>query len=312
MMPRFAGLALVLAALPTPVSGQPASGRQVFSVGLDAVNVTVAVRDDRGRLVSDLKREDFVIEEDGRPQEVMLFARAFEPGQDETLGLDLGLLFDTSDSMLKELRLSQEAAVRFLDAIPRARELFTIFFAGDIHLSRYDSESQQGLIERIMDATGGGYTALYDAIAVYLSRVQDSPGRKVLVLFTDGEDSDSRLSLPEVLDLVRSSSVVVYPIAFTSHFPAGDARGSLPKAFLQKLAEITGGQVFKPQSSRDLPLIYGKILDELQAQYVLGFASDRPNAGGKFRRLKVEVKGKRLQVRHRAGYLLPRTAPPTN
>ncbi|HLA76110.1 MAG TPA: VWA domain-containing protein, partial [Vicinamibacteria bacterium] len=242
----------------------------------------------------------------------LLFARAFEPGQDETLSLDLGLLFDTSESMLKELRLSQEAAVRFLDAIPRARELYTIFFAGDIHISRYDSESQQGLTERILDAKGGGYTALYDAIATYLARVQDSPGRKVLVLFTDGEDSDSRLTMTEVLGLVRSSAVTVYPIAFSGGFTAGSSRGIKPQAFLSQLAEMTGGQVFKPSTSKELPVIYEKILDELKAQYVLGYASDRPEDGGKFRKLKVEVRGKGLKVRHRAGYYPPPLTPSSN
>ncbi len=308
-MRHTASLALLLAALATRVSGQPAGSRPVFSAGLDAVNVTVAVRDARGRLVSDLKREDFVVREDGRPQEVLLFARAFEPGQDETMALDLGLLFDTSDSMLKELRLSQEAAVRFLDAVPRARELFTIFFADDIHLSRYDSENQQGLIERILEAKGGGNTALYDAIATYLSRIQDNSGRKVLVLFTDGEDSDSRLTVSEALNLVRSSSVTVYPIAFSGSFPAGSSRGILPMAFLRQLAEMTGGQVFRPTTSNDLPEVYEKILGELRAQYVLGFASDRPAGDGKFRKLKVEVKTKRLKVRHRAGYYPPRATP---
>jgi len=308
----FPLLALALSAPPLPALAQPAPGRPVFPADLSAVNVTVAVRDQRGRLVSDLSREDFVVREEGRPQEVQLFARAFEPGQDEALALDLGLLFDTSESMIEDLRLSREAAIRFLDAIPRARELFTVFFSDDIHLSRYDSENQQGLIERILDAKGGGYTALYDAIAVYLSRVHGSSGRKVLVLFTDGEDSDSRLSLTEVLGLVRSSSVVVYPIAFTAHFPAGSPRGVRPRAFLQQLAEVTGGQIFTPHASKDLPLIYEKILDELKAQYVLGFTSDRPLGDGKFRKLKVEVKGKGLKVRHRAGYYPPRTVPSTD
>jgi Ca-activated chloride channel family protein len=240
---------------------------------------------------------------------VDLFARAFEPGQDETLTLDLGLLFDTSFSMIDDLRLSREAVVRFLDAVPRARELFTIFFSEDIHVSRYDSENQQGLIERIQEVQGGGNTVLYDAIAVYLSRVQDSPGRKVLVLFTDGEDSRSRLSMAEVVNLVRSSSVVIYPISFAAHFPPGSPRALLPTAFLQQLAQITGGQVFTLHSAKELPAIYDKILDELKAQYVLGYSSDRPLGDGRFRKLKVEVKGQGLKVRHRAGYYPARAVP---
>ena len=92
------------------------------------VNVTVTVRDAHGKLVTDLQADDFIVKEDGRPQVVEVFARAHEPGQDEVLTLDLGMLLDTSTSMLEQLKLSQEAATRFLEAVPRARELITIFF----------------------------------------------------------------------------------------------------------------------------------------------------------------------------------------
>ena len=172
----------------------------VFPVRLEEVHVALSVRDAKGKLVTDLTADDFVVTEDGRPQTIQLFARGIDEGQDtaaarEALALDLGLLLDTSSSMLKELKLSQEAASRFLEAIPRARELYTIFFDEDIRVSRYDSENQQGLFDRIHAAKGGGNTALYDAIAVYLSRVQDGSGRKVLVLFTDGEDTQQRAGL---------------------------------------------------------------------------------------------------------------------
>ena len=255
--------------------------------------------------MSNLKPEDFVVLENGRPQNVQLFARAVEPGLEDALALDLGLLMDTSASMLQQLRLSQEAAVRFLESIPRARDLVTIFFDDDIRLSRYNSENQQGLFERIADAKGGGDTALYDAISVYLSRVQESNGRKVLVLFTDGEDTRSALGLGEVLELIRSSGVTIYPIAFTGGFGTGSTRALRSKAVLEQMAEITGGAVYTPRSSKDLSGIYTRILQELQAQYVLGYVSDDPTRDGKFRRLKVDVAAKGLRVRHRSGYFAP-------
>ena len=92
----------------------------------------------------------------------------------QALALDLGLLMDTSASMLQQLKLSQEAAVALPGVDPARARPVTIFFDDDIRLSRYNSENQQGLFERIADAKGGGNTALYDAISVYLSRVQDS------------------------------------------------------------------------------------------------------------------------------------------
>jgi Ca-activated chloride channel family protein len=302
---RLGLIFLAATATGLPALAQEKSEPPVFSAGTDVVNVTMTVRDGQGRLISDLTRDDFAVQEDGRPQAVQVFARAVQPGHDETLALNLGLLLDTSESMLKMLKLSQQAAVRFLESIPRARDLITIFFDQDIRLSRYDSENQQGLIERIETIKGGGWTALYDAIAVYLARVQDSNGRKVLVLFTDGEDSRSAVSLGELLQSIRSSAVTIYPIGFMGGFPTGSARLLQSRAFLQQIAEITGGQLFTPNTSKDLGLIYQKILDELTAQYVIGFVSDNLHRDGKFRKLKVDVRRDGLRVRHRMGYFAP-------
>jgi len=303
---RIVGSTLVaaLVALSSAAGDRPGP-EPIFPTQLEEVHLTVTVRDAAGRLVSNLKPDDFTVLENGRPQHVQLFGRAVEPGQEEALALDLGLLMDTSGSMLAQLKLSQEAAVRFLESIPRARDLVTIFFDDDIRLSRYNSENQQGLFERIAEAKGGGDTALYDAISVYLSRVQDASGRKVLVMFTDGEDTRSALGLGEVLQLIRSSGVIIYPIAFTAGFPPGSARALHSKSVLEQMAELTGGAVFTPRSSKDLSAIYARILQELQSQYVLGYVSDDPSRDGKFRRLKVDVPGKGLRVRHRAGYFAP-------
>ena len=93
--------------------------------------------------------------------------------------------------MRENLRLSQQSAIRFLDAIPRARDLILLFFDRDIQISRYNSENQQDIYGLILETKGEGYTALYDAVAVYVSRVMGTSGRKVLVLFTDGDDTTS-------------------------------------------------------------------------------------------------------------------------
>ena len=310
---------VVEAPTPTAVLPAPAADTPVFRMELDVTHVTISVRDDDDRLVTNLTKDDFVVTEDGKPQDVLVFGNALDGttiegegsagaggrrGRD-VLALDLGLLLDTSESMLKELRLSKQAAVRFLDTIPRARELFTIFFDEEIRLSRYDSENQQGLFERIHELKGGGNTALFDAIATYISRVHGAPGRKTLVLFSDGEDSRSTLGLGEFIDVVRSSGVTIYPIAFSGGFSPGSSRALKAKVFLQQIAEMTGGRVFSPQSSRELAAIFQKILDELAAQYVLGFVSSNTAQDGRFRKLKVELKRPGLKVRHRQGYYAP-------
>ena len=305
-MPRTQSIGLVplLPALCALLAPEPAFAQKipVYGSGVEVVNVTVTVRDEQGRLVSDLHPEDFVIFEDGRVQNVQLFAPAAKEGNEQELGLNLGMLLDTSESMKAQIKLTQESAIRFLESIPRARDLLMIFFDQDIRISRYNSENQQGLFERILETKGSGNTALYDAISVYLARVSESNGRKILVLFTDGEDSTSAITVGEALTLVRSSGVTVYPIAFHGNFGLGTNRYVSARAFLNAVAESSGGLVYSPVASRDLSVIYQKILDELSSQYVLGFVSDNARLDGRFRKLRVEVAPKGLRVRHRLGY----------
>jgi Ca-activated chloride channel family protein len=277
----------------------------VFEVGLELVNVTVTVRDEDGHLVSDLPVEDFVVKEDGREQAIQLFAPASDPSDREELSLNLGMLFDTSESMRANLELSQASAVRFLDSIPRARDLILIFFDRDIQISRYNSENQQGIFERILETEGQSYTALYDSLMVYLSRVFDTPGRKVAVIFSDGDDTISSVSASEVIHLVRSMNVTIYPVAFAGDRRVGSRGAVRARAFLGELAKSSGGKVFRPHAYRQLARIYNQILDELSGQYVLGYVSDNPKRDGKYRRLEVEVRRPGLRLRHRPGYNAP-------
>jgi Ca-activated chloride channel family protein len=236
--------------------------------------------------------------------------RTFDVGEQRELALNLGMLFDTSNSMRKDLRLSQESAIRFLDAIPRARDLLLVFFDRDIRLSRYSSENQQGIFGRILETKGEGYTALYDAITVYLSRVVDTSGRKVLVVFTDGDDTTSQVPPQEVLRLVRAGSATIYPVAFQGEHRSGSAEALRARSFLQAIADASGGRVFQPTASRELAAIYQSILDELGAQYVIGYVSDNPAPDGKFRKITVTITRPGLKVRHRPGYDAPKAEAP--
>jgi Ca-activated chloride channel homolog len=276
----------------------------VFSATLEMVKVTVTVQDQKGRHVTDLIPEDFVLLEEGRVQPLTICARSFDPGHDEVLALDLGLLFDTSESMAQALKFSQQAAVRFLDSIPRAHDLLVLFFDQDIRISRYDSEHQQGLFSRIYEARGQGRTALYDAIASYLARIQESRGRNVLVILTDGENTMNGVGPSQALDLLRSSSVTVYPIAFQGQ-SAGGLVAAQARAFLAATADMTGGRVFRPGGTGELPEIYRSILNDLESQYVLGYVPDNPRRDGRYRKVKVEVAREGLKVRHRVGYVAP-------
>jgi Ca-activated chloride channel family protein len=288
-------VSLALAALGVVAAVAEAQKPPTYPVGLELVNVTATVHDPQGDLVADLTAEDFTLLEDDRPQHVEVFAPAATPEERAELALNLGMLFDTSESMRRDLKLSQESAVRFLEAIPRAKDLLLVFFDRDIRISRYNSENQQGIFSRILETEGSGYTALRDAIAVYVSRVSETPGRKVLVVFTDGDDTSSQTAITDCTRLVRSSEVVVYPVAFSGAGRPNSSDALRARAFLSELA------------SKQLAGIYKTILDELGSQYILGYQSDNPARDGRFRHITVKVKRPELRVRHRKGYDMPKS-----
>jgi Ca-activated chloride channel family protein len=128
------------------------------------------------------------------------------------------------------------------------------------------------------------------------------------VIFSDGNDTISSVRPADVIHLVRSTNVTIYPVAF-----GGERRGSTEairaRAFLGEIAKSSGGKVFRPGAYRELAKMYNEILDELGGQYVLGYVSDNPKRDGKYRRLKVEIRRPGLRVRHRPGYNAPEEPP---
>lgn len=308
-------VALALSLLATSgMAGSPAPKLPVFPSELDLVKVTVTVRDSRGNVVSSLKPEDFAVFEDGQPQTIGFFARAMDPQggdpHEQALAMDLGMIIDTSLSMQRMWSLSQQAAIRFLESVPRAHDLMTLFVNGDIRLSHYDSSDQQGLFEQIMESgpragrdptDAVNRTAIYDAVSVYLSRIVDGPGRKVAVLFTDGMDTSSTVTFPDLMNMVRASSVLIYAIGFK-----GDTSGvstMTGERVLSRLATATGGAAYFPNSYREIPAIYDRILADLTGQYVLGFTPVNTARDGKFRKIKVTARGAGLKVQCREGYV---------
>ena len=307
-------LALALALLFVQAKDQVVRPRVPLTFAAEArtVNLTITARGMDGKLLRDLTAKDFTVFEDDKPQDIQFFARVFDPerakdegqeGAPDPTAIDLGMLFDTSSSMAEVLRLSQNAASQFLESIPRARDLTAVFFDSDIRLSRFNGESQQGLFDRLQKAKGGGDTLLYDAIAVYLSRMSDDPGRKIVVIFTDGEDSRSRVTISELKDLIRSSTVTIYPIVFKGSYSSSSA-GLTANSLMRDLAEMTGGEVFTPQNFKDIGPIYDGLLDELAAQYVIGYVPAGDAVSGEHR-LRVEVNRPNTKVRHRRGYRIP-------
>jgi len=281
-----------------------ASGAQqpTFRAGVDLVHFGVSVVDKQGKPVEGLTRDDFEVVEAGKKQSLQFFA-AGSPG--EAPPLHIGLLLDTSGSMANDLRDARASAVKFVNTLDHAADVTLVDFDTEVRVARFAPESYPRLVERIRARKPDGWTALYDAIGVYLNGAQQQDGQKVLVLYTDGGDTRSSITFREMLDLCKASDVTVYTIGYMAH--QGSSRMQ-QRAELQRVADLTGGQAYFPGVAKDLDGVFEKIRAELAARYTLGYLSSDPRTDGAWRPvdiklLRPDLKGARLRTR--TGYFAP-------
>ena len=196
------------------------SARAQFSykTGIDVAGFTVTVVNRAGETVEDLKADDFEVREDGVPQSVTYFTTG---AGESAVPLHIGLLFDTSESMDRDLAFSRNAAIKFLKTFSKAVDFTLVEFSDDVRAARFAQAEFPRLVERIRSGKAKGRTSLYDAVTVYLSSAFDQTGRKVLVIFTDGDDTSSSRRWDETLRLLRASDVTIYPMGFLSNRGSG-------------------------------------------------------------------------------------------
>lgn len=300
-MIRPARIALAAAAL-TALSSLSVRAQFSYKTGVDVAGFTVTVVNRAGETVPNLQAADFDVREDGVAQSVTYFAGGEE---ENAVPLHIGLLFDTSESMEKDLGFSRNAAIRFLKAFSRAVDFTLVEFSDNVRAARFSQSEFPRLVERIRTGKAEGKTSLYDAVTVYLSSAYDQAGRKVLVIFTDGDDTSSSRGWDETLRLLRASDVTVYPVGFLS------GRGS-PRLMLQsklmEIARLTGGRAMFPGSIKELDPMYAGIASEIRGQYVVGYVPTNGVRDGKWRKVEIRLKGRedeRLQLRTREGYFAP-------
>jgi Ca-activated chloride channel homolog len=291
----LAGLALVASAAPRA---------QQFRGGVDLVRLPVVVTARDGQLVRGLKAEDFEVLEDGTPQKVAYFAEG-APG--EALPLHLGLLLDQSESMDRDLREAATAAITFVEALDEAVDVTFLDFDSNVRVGRFEPNNYPMLFQRIRDRKAGGMTALYDALGVYLEAALSREGQHVVLLYTDGGDSSSRITYGKLEELLRLGNVMVYAIGYMEHQSSSSRMGQQMR--VTQIARETGGDAFFPTSAREIHAFYAKILDELASRYTLGYVPPAPARDGKFRKVEVKLKPaahKSAKVRTRSGYLMPK------
>ena len=285
-----------LVASVTLVEGQ----RATFRAGVDLVTLGVTVTDRHGSFISDLGRDDFEILEDGKPQSITYFASGNEGASPP---LHLGLLFDTSGSMGEDIKLARSAAVKFLNTLGDARDMTLVDFDTEVRVARYGQSDFPRMVERIRGRQPDGYTAMYDALGVYLDGAADNEGRTILVLYTDGGDTRSTMTASDAMTLVRASDVTIYAVGFLEHQPASTRVSQ--RMGLTEIAEATGGQAFFPMAMKDVDAAYDKIVAQIRNQYTVGYTSANVARDGKWRRVTVRVVRpglKDVRIQARKGY----------
>lgn len=271
-----------------PVLGQ-------FTSSVRVVNVFVTVRDSKGEPVRGLQRADFQVSEDGRTQEIRYFSAESDSP------LTLGLLVDVSGSQRAVIEKQRAAAQEFLGKMLREGDSsFLIAFDRRVmmlkDLSTLDVQSE-----------GSRGTALFDALLQAANGLRDEPGRKILVVLSDGIDTASNARVADAITAVVRANTLVYPIRFYDQevfrfqvpSPALDNLMAGKKT-LEKIAKETGGGMYEVSGARSLENNFQRIQQELRTQYSLGYTPVAGKAG--YRKLRVTVRQRGLAVQARDGY----------
>jgi Ca-activated chloride channel family protein len=270
-----------------------------FKTGVELINVTASVSDASGRFVQGLDKGDFIVYEDGQRQEITHFSAERTP-------VSLGIVLDTSGSMAGEkFRAAQSALDRFLyDLLQAEDEVFILGFSDRTDMVSDWTTDRQQLANGLRRLRPRGGTALYDAVADALARLDTAEGRRVVVAMTDGRDENnpgtapgSRRTLDEVLHEVRASGASVYSIGLGTKV---DVRP------LQQFAELSGGQMLLPQDASRLAEEFQRVIEDLGRRYVIGYTSTNPERDGQWRDVEIQVTGEsQVSVRSSGGYTAP-------
>lgn len=292
MTGRYAAACLATVLLAGPISAQ----RAVFGTVTEAVRVDVLVSD-RGRPVSGLGSGDFELLDNGVRQDV----RLVDAGE---LPLTVTLVLDTSQSVAGErLRHLVEACGRLLAALRASDRATVVVFDDDVQTLVSESSDIPGIRRELEKVSAGGRTSLNDAAYAGLLPRGPAEGRRLMVLFSDGADTQSWLDRDAVLRAARRAETVVYGVGLRDE--RASAESDTLRSLLEALPTATGGELLRAGDSRDLGGVFAKIIGEFRQRYWLAFTPTGVRQGDGWHTLSVRVKKGRVTTRHRLGYYSP-------
>jgi Ca-activated chloride channel homolog len=272
-----------------------------FRTGTHIVPILTTVTDAQGRLVPFLGQEHFSLYENGRPQEITVFQNDVQP-------FTVMVMLDFSASMTEHLELLRNAAEQFLMRILPHDRAQVGAFSDKIQFSGSFTNDRDALIAALDDLQFGNRTLLYDAIYRSIEQLDGIEGRRVVLVFTDGEDYGSRESQASVLALAREREVMIYAIGLEVEFFDGiRVVRSRPDRRLWSLAAETGGGSFELKKTDELAPTFTRVVQELHSMYMLGFTPEVFD--GRERRLEVRMKEPGMSARARRTYVASPPSP---
>lgn len=318
---------------PTPPKDELESD-EVIRVETNLTNIFFTAADQNKRFISDLKKEDIRVLEDGQVQEIFTFQQNID------LPLSIAILIDTSQSEERTLPDEKLAARSFLEAVmrPDRDEAAIVSFTGEVTLEQGFTGSMERLrraIDRVEFVPPSGYigggvvvggtppisdtnqilagsTALWDAVwATSNELLSDSAEntRRAVILLTDGVDTTSQVKMHEAVERAQKADALIYAIGIGDSYHGGVDEGSL-----KKIAERTGGRAYFPRSESELTKAFAQIQRDLREQYLVAYSPSNKARDGSYRRIQIEVVGpearaQKLKLNYRPGYFAKTTGP---
>jgi Ca-activated chloride channel family protein len=306
----FALCLLAASAAPQNPTPTPDSDLKTFEVRLP-VTVTNREGKEKDKLVAGMSRGDFLVFEDGIQQEVTFFS-----DEKSNPPVFVGVLMDTSPSTAGKLGFSKEAAKNFIYTVTRLRKDKAAFMTFDNEVTLHqDFTDKLDLLDRAVDKIKktGSQTAMYDAVWQFTDeKLRSVPGRRVIVIITDGEDTFSRADLEDAIDIAQRTETTIFGISTKAGFlgtvPGVEAGTTKDKndRFLTELCEKTGGQAFFTGDMIELERAFTKISQELRQQYIITYRPANQNYDGRERKIEVRFTSpegqKKYKLRTKTSY----------
>jgi Ca-activated chloride channel family protein len=266
-----------------------------FKSGTQVVSLFVTVADAQRRLVAGLTQEEFEVFDNEKPQPIVFFQNEIQP-------ITVVVMLDTSGSMTLTLDLLRQAAEQFIIRLLPADKGRVGAFNDKIQFSSRFTSDRDQLVTDVKNLDYGNGTRLWDAVGASLDELKGIEGRRVVLVFTDGDDTASKIGLGTVVERARGEEVMIYAIGLESNYFNGQSMvRTKPDSGLRKIADETGGGYFELKKTSELASTFTKVAQELHSQYVIGFTPTQLD--NRVHKLAVKMKQPGMTARARRSYL---------